>query len=283
MLTLNHVSYSYYKRAEVIHDISASVGPGIHLLLGANEAGKTTLLHLMSGMRFPTSGTCEFNGTPLRERRPEDLCAVQLLDDNTRFPAKTIAEMEKIHSPFFPSFDHDMLISNMERFGLKMDTPLARMSLGTVRKAHLAYMLSLRCNTLLLDEPTNGLDISAKQTLNRMILECVSEEQTVIVSTHTVADLEMLYDSVMVIRQGWLILNMPISEITRRIAFITADTPTHDAVYFEPMFNQSRCIIPNPDGIIESKLDFTLLYNGLMSSSANTILSLLSQKPYIMI
>ena len=56
MIVLNNLTYRYRKGAEALTDVSASIGPGIHLLLGENGAGKTTLLHVMAGLLYPSSG-----------------------------------------------------------------------------------------------------------------------------------------------------------------------------------------------------------------------------------
>lgn len=276
MLTLSDINYSYPRGKEALHAVTATIGSGFHLLIGENGSGKTTLLHLMAGLRYPTAGTCELDGIPMRLRRPEELCRIQYLGDDMIFPADTIKAMADTHARFFPCFDSGMLAHNLEAFGIKAGERLRNMSLGNRRKAHLAYMLALKCDILLLDEPTNGLDITSKNTFSRMLVECVSPEQSVIVSTHTPADLESLYDNVMVLNHGELLLNMNVDEICSHIAFVSNSTLAQDALYSEPRFGLYRCIIPNPDNSIESQLDFGLLYTALSGSSRQAILNCLN-------
>lgn len=109
-----------------------------------------------------------------------------------------------------------------------------------------------------------------------MLVECVSPEQSVIVSTHTPADLESLYDNVMVLNHGELLLNMNVDEICSHIAFVSNSAPTPDALYSEPRFGLYRSIIPNPDGSIESQLDFGLLYTAMSGPSRQAILNCLN-------
>lgn len=276
MLTLSNINYSYPRGKEALHAVTATIGSGFHLLIGENGSGKTTLLHLMAGLRYPTAGICELDGIPMRLRRPEELCRIQYLGDDMIFPADTIKALTDTHARFFPCFDSGMLAHNLEAFGIKAGERLRNMSLGNRRKAHLAYMLALKCDILLLDEPTNGLDITSKNTFSRMLVECVSPEQSVIVSTHTPADLESLYDNVMVLNHGELLLNMNVDEICSHIAFISNSTLAQDALYSEPRFGLYRCIIPNPDNSIESQLDFGLLYTALSGSSRQAILNCLN-------
>lgn len=56
MIDLNNLTYAYRRGFVAIDDVTASVSPGIHLLLGENGAGKTTLLRLMAGLLFPRQG-----------------------------------------------------------------------------------------------------------------------------------------------------------------------------------------------------------------------------------
>lgn len=276
MLTLSDISYNYSKGRDALHGITTEAGSGFYLLIGENGSGKTTLLHIMAGLRYPTCGTCELDGIPIRLRRPSELCRIQYLGDDMAFPARSIKEMADTHARFFPHFDSEMLAHNLDAFGISYKDRLENMSLGIRHKAHLAYMLALKCDILLLDEPTNGLDISSKQAFNRMLVECVSPEQSVIVSTHTPADLESLYDNVMVLNHGELLININVDEISERIAFVTQSTQTPDALYCETRFGLHRCIVSNTDRKIESQLDFGLLYNALSGPSRQAILNCLN-------
>ena len=119
---------------------------------------------------------------------------VFLVSDEMQFPFKTIDEMVRYHSVFYPSFDPEMLHRNLETFGMTGREPIDSFSLGNRKKAFLAYAFALKTEILLLDEPANGLDISSKQQTLNMMAECVDESQTVILSTHTVADFQQLFE-----------------------------------------------------------------------------------------
>lgn len=276
MITLNNLTYSYKKGDDVIKGITTDIPAGMHLLLGENGAGKTTLLHLIAGLLYPTQGTCRYNDVDMRLRLPSILSQVQYFTPITCYPAPTIAAMEKCHAPFFPNFDREMLASNLDAFGISPTERLNDMSLGASVKAGLAYMLSLRCQVLLLDEPTIGLDITSKQLFNRMLLNCISPDQTVIFSTHNIGDSEPLFDNLLIINRGNLLLNIPIPEITDHLAFVNSTVPEPDALYSELFMGRNQCIIKNPAAEIESQPDITLLYNALGSPSRQAILNSLN-------
>lgn len=272
MITLDNLTYIYRKsNTPAIDSARAEIGPGIHLLLGENGAGKTTLLHIMAGLLTPTSGECLFDGFPPSLRLPEVMSRIFFMSDNVNFPGMNINNFAENHSPFYPNFDRELLRSNLEAFGMDGSEPFKKMSMGTRRKAQLAYALALRTDLLLLDEPTNGLDITAKQALQQMLAKCISEEQTVIVSTHTVWDLLYLYDGVAVLSRGHMLAAMPTWKITERLAFNTSQLPPLSPLYCEQQLGLFRSITPaNPEK--PTDIDFTLLYNALQSPAQSIII-----------
>lgn len=279
MITLDNLSYCYrHSRRNAISGITAEIGPGIHLLLGENGAGKTTLLHIIAGLRTPAMpGECTIDGVDTAIRCPEIMQRVFLVSDEMRFPFKTIDEMVRYHSVFYPSFDPGMLHRNLATFGMTGREPIDSFSLGNRKKAFLAYAFALHTDILLLDEPANGLDISAKQQTLNMMAECIDDTQTVILSTHTVADFQQLFDSVIVLSAGNLVLNAPIYGITGRVNFVNTDTPPADAIYIEQSLGRFRAIVPHRPESIDTDIDYVLLFNALQSpGSRHALLSLLN-------
>lgn len=262
MIELNNFSYSYKKGAEALKDVSAEIGSGIHILMGENGAGKTTLLHAIAGLLTATNGECLIDGKNVGLRSPEILSRVFLLGNVMSLPATDIMEMVRIHSGFFPTFDREMLSRNLEIFSMTGRENLAHLSFGNRQKAQIAYALALRTPYLLLDEPTNGLDISSKQNLLAMIAECVTGEQTVIVSTHQVGDLETLYDGILVLNGGRLIVSSSTDNICSRLSFTTAMNPATGCLYSEMKLGLYHSISRNTAGEFTDP-DYVALYNAL--------------------
>ena len=74
MINLDRLSYKYRKGALALDDVTAEIGPGLHLLLGENGSGKTTLLHLIAGLRKAKPGNaCMIDGQPTAGRLPGGL------------------------------------------------------------------------------------------------------------------------------------------------------------------------------------------------------------------
>lgn len=270
-ISLKQLTYRYggKKATPALDGINAEVGTGIHLLLGENGAGKTTLLHLIDGLLTPSEGKCLINGGPTGNRLPSVLSKVFYLGAGMPLPAVSIAQMVKIHASFYPTFSADTLQQSLADFGIDPNDRLSKMSMGTRQKAAVAYALALHTPILLLDEPATGLDIQSKQKLQTMLARCTEPDQTVIISTHNIADLQNLYDSLMVLRHGRLLMAAGIDHILERIAFVNSvNADGSDALYSAQRLGTTRCIVAN-DGSLETDIDFQLLYLALNDPAAS--------------
>ena len=282
MINIENLSFCYQKKGcknanKNVFDLNiknAQIGPGIHLLLGENGAGKTTLLHVIAGLLFAQKGTCKIDGNDISRRQPSDMSKVFFMPEDISFPAKSINDFAKIHSPFYPTFSKELFRQNLETFHLTGDEELSSLSLGIRKKANIAYVMALGTDIILLDEPTNGLDINAKKELLKIMVSSIREDQTVIISTHTVWDLKNLFESVMMLNRGELLLSMSNEEIISKISFMVGNAPSPDALYTERDINGYHWIEKNVDGI-ETETNFALLYSALMSDTAQNIIDAL--------
>ncbi len=279
-IKLNNLSYAYHRKAkDALTDLNTFITPGIYLLLGENGAGKTTLLHIIAGLRFATSGECLIDGANAAFRLPSIMSKVAFLGDNMIFPADTINATAACHACFYPDFDPEILHSLLDRFGLTGNEKLRELSLGNRHKSQLAYIISLRPQIMLLDEPANGLDIESRNELQRILAEYIAPEQTVIISTHTFADLRNLYDGVMILSHGHLLLNSRVETILDRIVFGSAVTPPDNVLYFEPRLGRAFYMSPKQSGDeTDTDIDYMLLYNAIKSSASTNIINYLNSQ-----
>lgn len=263
MIILNNLTYVYRKGVEALSNASASIGGGIYLLLGENGAGKTTLLHVIAGLLYPSSGECLLDNSAISNRCPEDMCRIFFLGDNMDFPFVSIDEMVKCHAVFYPNFDAEMLRRNLDRFDMTGKEHFNRLSLGNRHKAQLAYALSLRTEVLLFDEPANGLDIPSRLQLQTMIAECADPGQTVIISTHIISDLRNLYDGVLVLSRGRLLLAETVDSLLDRVSFTVTSVPPVSPLYMERRVNAFHAIMPASVETESVDVDYELLFNAL--------------------
>lgn len=278
MIELKDIEFSYAKKASpALSGVTAIIPPGIHLLAGENGAGKTTLLHLIAGIARPTSGQCMIDGASCTSGLPSDMRRVFLLEENMYFPGRSIRAFADMHSRFYPHFSGEAFLENLLAFGLTGDEAMKSLSLGNRKKAQLAYVLALGVEVLLLDEPTNALDIQSKETLRRLIANSYTEGQTILVSTHTVSELEKLYDGAVMLTRSRLIFAGTEDAVTERLAFEVTALPEPDALYSELQVGRVLNILPaitgEPTGI-----DWRLFYSALHSPQRDAVINHLTRQ-----
>ncbi len=220
MIDLKNVTFTYKgTKKQALSEVSAHVGRGLYLLAGENGAGKTTLIHVIAGLIRPQHGICRIDSYLSTATNPAEMENVFLLEDFMNFPGKTIRVFQKLHSRFYPNFSEALFNENLKAFGQTGNEPMESHSLGNRKKAQLAYVLALRVKVLLLDEPTNALDIEGRETLRKLLVTNMRDDQIIIVSTHTLADLENLFDGALIMHQSHLLFAGTEEYVADKIAF----------------------------------------------------------------
>ncbi len=269
MVTLKNIDFGYKKPQLLFDQLNLELEPGrIYGLLGRNGAGKTTLLKIIAGLVFHRSGESLVFGYDARKRLPaclEDIC---LIPEEYQVPAITIKRYISLNAPFYQKFDHEKLAWLLSEFQLDKGSKLNQLSYGQKKKFLLAFGLSTCARLLLMDEPTNGLDIPSKSQFRRVIAASLSAEQSVLISTHQVRDLEALIDPIMIIDEGKIIFNKGLQEISEALSFetLTEIKENMQPLYYEEGLGGYAAITPNIQGK-QTRLDMELLFNGVIANT----------------
>lgn len=264
MITLKELSFSYSRKKEVLDRINLEVGSG-HIcgLLGKNGEGKTTLLNLLSGQIFPDQGSCLVLEEISSERNARFLQQIFLLPEEISMPEVTAIEYIKMYAPFYPTFRDDICKACVESFEINLSDRLSKMSQGQRKKVAITLALAAHTPLLLMDEPTNGLDIPSKATFRRLVASLIDDNQTVIISTHQVRDLESLIDTVLILDQRQILLNKTLNEIGEKLYFGPL-LPEEKALYSEPT-PQGTIGVTARDGKEETAVSLELLFNAAIT------------------
>lgn len=276
MVELQDVSFRYKGKARpVFQGLSLSLsGNKVYGLLGENGTGKSTLLSLISGLLRPTSGRvtvhCPSAQTP-SARRPEFLREMFLLPEEFEFPSLKLDAYVRINAPFYPRFSDEQFTHYLAAFGLTRDVHLGALSMGERKKVFIAFALAANTRLLLMDEPTNGLDIPSKSQFRSVVAQCMTDERTVVISTHQVHDVEQLLDHVIILSHSRLdasplLLDAPMDTIARSYVFETrpAGTDTSDALYAEPSVQGLSVIRPREEDEAETSVNLEVLFNAVI-------------------
>lgn len=270
MITIDNLQFGYGHRGKLFSGLHLELKSGqIYGLLGRNGAGKTTLLKLISGLLFPSSGTCEVLGHTPRLREPSLLEQVFFLPEEFDLPNTTMSEYAKVYASFYPNFS----MTQLEEYLKKLEVPLGKrlgvMSFGQKKKAYIAFALATNVRLLVMDEPTNGLDIPSKSVFRSLIAEISTEQTTVVISTHQVRDLDSLIDAVVIIEGSDILLNATTSQITDRLNFCRIDPADTELqpLYWEDSIHGRWGVVRNTTGA-DSRLDMEILFNATVANPA---------------
>lgn len=220
MIAFKDVCFSYRRNVPVLSNLSLQIEPGtVCGLLGRNGVGKSTMLYLTAGLLRPRSGQVLCNGYIPSDRQVNFLNDIFIVPEEFDLPHITLDEYVRINSVFYPKFNLDLMHSILDIFALPGNINLGALSLGQKKKAFLSFALACNTSILLLDEPTNGLDITAKRMFRAAITAAMTDEKTIIISTHQVYDVENILDHVVIADNNRILLNRPMIDIQTKLRF----------------------------------------------------------------
>ena len=198
-------------------------------------------------------------------RRPDFLEKVFYLPEDVVAPGVKIETYVKNTCSFYPNFSYEKFARIADEFKVETDCKFNKLSFGQQKKAFIAMALSMGTEVLLLDEPSNGLDIPSKIALRKSIAENITEEQTVIISTHQVKDLESIIDPIIILDHKGVLLNRSVEEISEKLHFSLSANECKEALYSQQQFNGFLTIKENLNGE-ETKPDLEALFNCCLSN-----------------
>jgi len=226
-----------YGQKQVLRDLDLAIPEGsTYALLGANGSGKTTLLRVLAGIERAQAGSVTLFGDSVRRmtlRQRQRFCYVA---EGQELPTwMRLEQMEAYCAPLYPTWDATLATDLRRRFDLDASQKIGTMSRGQRMKAVLLCALAPRPRLLLMDEPFTGMDVGVKEELVRGLLDTSGEHGwTVVVSTHDIAEIEMMVDWVGFLRDGRVEVSAPLEQLRdghRRVEFTLASGVSLPPVY----------------------------------------------------
>ncbi|MHC0038096.1 ABC transporter ATP-binding protein [Pseudoneobacillus sp. C159] len=185
---------------------------GIVGLIGENGSGKSTILKLMCGLVKPTKGQITMNGIPVTRRSVEKIAYLSELD--VYYSGFTVSETIEYFASQFPDFNRNRAYEILDFMKLAGNVKVNSLSKGNRSRMRMAITLGRNVPYILLDEPFSGMDPMVRESIIKGLLSFVDiEEQTIIITTHEIADVEPLLDEVMVMKNGEIIAKQEVFEI----------------------------------------------------------------------
>lgn len=203
----------------VLDSLSSHVKKGsIYGLIGSNGAGKSTLLNIISGVYRADAGEVLVDGESVYENITVKNKIAYVSDDPFYFNASSMKEMAEFLNAAYPSFSMEKFYEIAKSFPLDIKARLGTFSKGMKRQAAIVLALSQSPDLLLCDECFDGLDPVIKQLVKRILINEVAErDMTVIISSHSLRELENLCDVVGILHNNTIITEKSMDEIKERL------------------------------------------------------------------
>ncbi len=214
MINIQSLTFAYPRGAPLLQDFHWQIQRGeTWAILGSSGCGKTTLLYLLAGLKFPTSGTIQIDGEPLKRPRPQ---TGLILQEYGLLPWATVREnialglrlrsfygADGVHAPRGSQTPAAKPVDWwLHRLGL---TPVAgqypaQLSGGQRQRTAIARTLALQPDLLLMDEPFSSLDAPTRENLQALTLELAAEHGlTLLLVTHAIEEAALLGQKILLL------------------------------------------------------------------------------------
>ena len=211
LLKITNVTKKYH-HFKALNNVSMTLESGkIIGLLGPNGSGKTTLIKIINGLLKDYEGEVLVDG---KNVGIDSRKIISYLPDENYFQDwMYIKEVLSIFSDLYEDFDKENCLTLMNRFKLDKGMKIKEMSKGMKEKFQLSLVMSRKAKLYILDEPIAGVDPAAREVILDVILNNYEEDALVLISTHLISDLETIFDDVVFLKDGEIVLHQSTEDL----------------------------------------------------------------------
>ena len=201
-----------------VNGLSFAVKSGeIFGFLGPNGSGKSTTIKAMLGLVFPRAGTVQVHGLPPSDPRSRAKIGF-MPEEATYYRFLNPKEILSFYADIFGLSRAERsrrveFLLDLTGLSSVASKPLGTFSKGMVQKVSLAQALVNDPDTLILEEPTTGLDPLAKTQLRGILSDLKKRGKTVFFSSHELSEVEMLCDSIVILKSGRTLRSGSLDEV----------------------------------------------------------------------
>lgn len=201
-----------YSRKIALNNLNLNIAEGtVTGLLGPNGSGKTTLLKILAGLINRYKGKIYIQG-----EQPGAITKsfVSYLPDRNFFAHQnTIKEALNVFDTFYTDFSIEKAKRLLNEMQLEEKMKINSLSKGMQEKLNLSLILSRNAKLFLLDEPIAGVDPVSREQILSAVISNVDPESTMIITTHLISEMENIFDKVIFIDKGSIVLEGDVEEL----------------------------------------------------------------------
>ena len=247
-----------YRGQLALDHVSLDIEPGsITGLLGRNGAGKTTFMRIVAGHEFASAGRVTVLGASPVENETVLRQMVFVREDQS-YPDLKVRRAVQVASWFYPNWSHDLADALLGEFNLPLNRKVKKLSRGMRSAVGNVIGLAARAEVTLFDEPYAGLDPVSRQLFyDRLLADYAEHPRTVLLSTHLIDEAAGLFERVVVIDRGRIVLNTAADDL--RGAATSVSGPAIAVAEFtagRPVWDRRR-IASQESAVVAGTLDET--------------------------
>lgn len=210
MLHIEHLTKDYGD-AQGIFDLNYDCQKGeIIGLVGNNGSGKTTLIKAILQLFPVEEGVVTWNDQNIKDCFDD----VAYITDSLSFiPDMTPKSYAGFMKDFYPKFNLERYFDILDHFEVNRKKRMRKMSKGQQLKVEIAAGFSQGAHLLLLDEPFSNLDVFSKQDTIKMMLSLLDDDETVLISTHNIEEIDHVIDRALILKNGKLVKDIYLEEL----------------------------------------------------------------------
>ena len=211
LIKIQNLNKSFGKK-KVLSDVNLSLTSGkIIGLLGPNGSGKTTIIKILNGLYKDYQGDVTIDGQPIGVHSRE---IISYLPDEPYFENwMTTTDALNLFTDMYKDFDRNKALDLMQKMNLNKKCRIKELSKGMKEKFQLSLVMARRAKVYILDEPIGGVDPAARDFILDVILKNYDEHALILMSTHLIADIEKVFDEVIFIKDGEIVLHEDCEEL----------------------------------------------------------------------
>jgi ABC-2 type transport system ATP-binding protein len=180
-------------------------------LLGPNGSGKTTLIKILTGLLQQFEGNVTIDGMKIS---PATKNVVSYLPDQLYFESwMKIDDLKKYFEDMYSDFNPLRFNELMYQFQIPARDLIRKLSKGNQEKLQLAMVLSRDAKLYIFDEPIGGVDPALREIILDTIMNYRNTDATILLSTHQIYDVEALFDEVVFLKQGEVMLHQNLDDL----------------------------------------------------------------------